>query len=125
MNGILEYSGLDYNILSLSQCNSKLLLDLYTSVTGSALMFDPGLDEKDKCQVVVDALERHLPAIKLDHIQGSSLASKEELALTDLLNVFLLLWNTTGMRQSTLHNMSGKLVRWGQKRAWVQGKSSN
>lgn len=104
VNDILLSSGLGYAISSLGQCNSKLFLDLYNCVVGPPLWYDPDLEEEQKCQFVVSRLEKHLsPVIKLDHIQGSSLARKEELAVIDLLNIFVVLWTTAGENSSCLH----------------------
>ena len=110
VNDILLSSGLNYTISSLCQCNSKLFLDLHNFLVGSTLGYHPGMKEEAKCQFIVNTLERYLsPVIKLEHIQGSSLATKDESALIDLLNIFLVLWTTSGKCKSCLQVSGWKL----------------
>ena len=107
VNDILSSSGFDYTITVLRQCNAWLLQDLYNSLITPPLRCDPFLSEQHRCQLVVDALERHLsPAIKLSHIQGCCLAAKEEQALIDLLNVFFVL-RTSAKNTITSQRASG------------------
>ncbi len=86
---------LGYVITSLEQCNSKFYGDIYNLLTGSSITYDPHWDEGEKCQLIVNMLERYMqPHINLDHIRGIKLAQCDELAVKNILDIFSVLVDT-------------------------------
>jgi hypothetical protein len=90
-NFVADCAGLEYFISSLQQCNSTFYNNLYKALTGASIVFNT-LNEEKNCQSLIDALEQLLsPYVRLAHIRGCDLANLDEMSVTHMLDVFILL----------------------------------
>lgn len=99
-NEIAVNANLSCTLSSIHQCNSGYFYDLYKSLTGLNISF-VSCNEEKKCQLVTDALEMLLyPHIKLNHIEGSSLARLDIMTIKHMLDIFSMLFNSLPCEQN-------------------------
>lgn len=97
-NNVAVCAGLSGSVSSLKQCNSDLYRRFYESLTGLQISYGKESEEDQKCQLIIDSLERHLSPllhVNLDHIRGSDIALNDQVAIKNLLDVFFILLSAT------------------------------
>lgn len=103
-NYVASVARLDCVLHSLQECNSSFYCNLFKVLSGSDIAFHKQCSEEDKCQILLQALQRFLtPHVKLDHIKYSRLAEQNELDVKNLLDIFVLLFQTSGQKGRYCH----------------------
>ena len=96
-NALLSHVGMATRVHSLGECNSTLFAQLYEILTGDKVRFlgdSNSNNESSRCQCVVDLLSQQLAGhVSLEHITGVDLAVGDPLSVSNLLDVFSVLFH--------------------------------